>query len=201
MDESSDTELVSSQESIISDKIDGLDAAGLSILLTEKEKNEDAQLFAFMAEEADFTAPPPNTPVHAIARQDLRVSAEKILYTFLLPGSEREIVLPHNIVSDATLAIEDSGRDDPEVFDTAKDYVYQAMERDAFPGFLNLSRPLLRVFRGSKTFGLLVNRLSSRKEAFVPAPSILRDGERDRARIPPEELFRSLGEGRSSNVI
>jgi hypothetical protein len=32
--------------------------------------------------------------------------------------------------------IEDEGRDDPEVFDTSKDYVFQAMERDAFPGFL-----------------------------------------------------------------
>ena len=27
-----------------------------------------------------------------------------------------------------------SGRDDPEVFDDAKDYVFQAMEGDAFPG-------------------------------------------------------------------
>jgi hypothetical protein len=33
--------------------------------------------------------------------------------------------------------IEEDGRDDPEVFDTAKDYVFQAMERDAFPGFLH----------------------------------------------------------------
>jgi hypothetical protein len=33
-------------------------------------------------------------------------------------------------------AIEEEGRDDPEVFDDAKDYVFQAMERDAFPGFL-----------------------------------------------------------------
>lgn len=33
-------------------------------------------------------------------------------------------------------AIEDEGRDDPEIFDDAKDYVFQAMERDAYPGFL-----------------------------------------------------------------
>jgi len=33
-------------------------------------------------------------------------------------------------------AIEEEGRDDPEIFDDAKDYVFQAMERDAFPGFL-----------------------------------------------------------------
>ena len=77
-----------------------------------------------------------NSPAHTVARDDLRASAEKILYTFLLPNSEREIGLPAYIINDATTAIEDDGRDDPEVFDAAKDYVYTAMERDAFPGFL-----------------------------------------------------------------
>ena len=77
-----------------------------------------------------------DSPAHTVARSDLRSSAEKILYTFLLPGSEREIILPPGIVQDVTAAIEDDGRDDPEVFDAAKDYTYQAMERDAYPGFL-----------------------------------------------------------------
>jgi hypothetical protein len=54
----------------------------------------------------------------------------------LLPGSEREVILPDTIVNQVVRMIEDDGRDDPEVFDTAKDYVFQAMERDAFPGFL-----------------------------------------------------------------
>lgn len=76
------------------------------------------------------------TPTHTVSRSDIRSSAEKILYTFLLPGSEREIILPAPILLSITSAIEDHGRDDPEVFDTAKDYVFQAMERDAFPGFL-----------------------------------------------------------------
>lgn len=77
-----------------------------------------------------------NSPGHTVARNDIRASAEKILYTYLLPGSEREIVLPETMVSTVINLIEDDGRDDPEVFDPAKDYVFQAMERDAFPGFL-----------------------------------------------------------------
>ncbi|KAI1076173.1 RGS domain-containing protein [Whalleya microplaca] len=77
-----------------------------------------------------------NSPEHTVAREDIRASAEKILYTFLLPGAEREITLPGSITTDITNAIEQDGRDDPEVFDVAKDYVFQAMERDAFPGFL-----------------------------------------------------------------
>jgi hypothetical protein len=79
-----------------------------------------------------------NSPAHTVARADIRASAEKILYTFLLPGAEREITLPHAITHDITICIEERGRDDPEVFDAAKDYVFQAMERDAFPGFLRM---------------------------------------------------------------
>lgn len=76
------------------------------------------------------------SPAHTVARADIRASAEKILYTFLLPGSEREIILPQNLLNDIIASIEEDGRDDPEVFDAAKDYTFQAMERDAFPGFL-----------------------------------------------------------------
>lgn len=77
-----------------------------------------------------------NSPGHTVARADIKASAEKILYTFVLPGSEREIVLPESMLNRIIRAIEEEGRDDPEVFDDAKDYVFQAMERDAFPGFL-----------------------------------------------------------------
>lgn len=77
-----------------------------------------------------------NSPAHTVARPDIRASAEKILYTYLLPGSEREIILPQGILTEITTSIEEEGRDDPEVFDAAKDYTFQAMERDAFPGFL-----------------------------------------------------------------
>ncbi|KAF2139948.1 uncharacterized protein K452DRAFT_320039 [Aplosporella prunicola CBS 121167] len=85
------------------------------------------------------------SPGHTVTRTDIRASAEKILYTYLLPGSEREIILPQGILNDITNNIEVEKRDDPEVFDTAKDYVFQAMERDAFPGFLR-----------AKAFGNLV---------------------------------------------
>lgn len=77
-----------------------------------------------------------SSPAQQVARADLRASAEKILYTYLLAGSEREIILPQSILNDIISSIEDDHRDDPEVFDAAKDYVFQAMERDAFPGFL-----------------------------------------------------------------
>jgi hypothetical protein len=136
-------------------------APGPSMYATEKEKDQDAQMSAFLREEGHGTPGNPgstpsqmrpspqfsnshdmttdsNSPAHTVARQDIRASAEKILYTFLLPGAEREITLPGSITQDVTTSIEEYGRDDPEVFDVAKDYVFQAMERDAFPGFLRM---------------------------------------------------------------
>ena len=133
-------------------------AAGPSMYATEKERDQDAQMSAFLREEqaaqdsphSSRNRPSPhfstprditsdsNSPAHTVARQDIRASAEKILYTFMLPGAEREITLPGSITQDVTSAIEEFGRDDPEVFDVAKDYVFQAMERDAFPGFLRM---------------------------------------------------------------
>lgn len=71
-----------------------------------------------------------------INRADLRAAAEKILYTYLLPGADREVTLPREMVADVRSAIEEDMRDDPEIFDAARDYIFQAMERDAFPGFL-----------------------------------------------------------------
>ena len=135
--------------------------AGPSKYQTEKERDQDAQMSLFLREDMPTqgspvsggapasrpspnpTSPPrditdSNSPAHTVARQDIRASAEKILYTFLLPGAEREIILPGNITTDITTAIEEFGRDDPEVFDVAKDYVFQAMERDAYPGFLRM---------------------------------------------------------------
>jgi len=148
----------SKRSSMILDNIGDLDPrpAGPSMLATEKEKNQDAQLSSYLREEAQespqtnshhkpspqFSTPrditDSNSPGHTVKRDDIKASAEKILYTFLLPGAEREITLPGSITQDVTIAIEEMGRDDPEVFDVAKDYVFQAMERDAFPGFLRM---------------------------------------------------------------
>lgn len=76
------------------------------------------------------------SPSHTINRRDIRASAERILYAYLIQGAEREISLPPHITRGVANAIEVDGRDDPEVFDEARDYIFQAMEREAFPGFL-----------------------------------------------------------------
>ncbi|ANB11504.1 Rax1p [Sugiyamaella lignohabitans] len=71
-----------------------------------------------------------------VTRQDIRQSSHRILVTYFMPGAEKEIVMPDRILKAAKHAIEVEGRDDPEVFDEAREYAFQAMEREAFPSFL-----------------------------------------------------------------
>ncbi|RDW73074.1 hypothetical protein BP6252_06981 [Coleophoma cylindrospora] len=190
----------SKRSSAILESIGDMDhpAAGPSMLKTEKERDQDAQMSAFLREEVasgvplghsphgstgsqqsalrqttsmerqprpSFMSSPmdltsdSNSPAHTVARQDIRASAEKILFTFLLPGAEREIILPHSITQEITISIEERGRDDPEVFDAAKDYVFQAMERDAFPGFLRM-KALGNLVPPSMMMRLIVGLLS-----------------------------------------
>lgn len=93
-------------------------------------------------------------------REDLRASAEKILYTYLLPGSEREIIIPQSILNEVQDAIEGPDqRADPELFDRAKDYVFQAMERDAYPEFLQ-SKGLGNLVPQSMMMRLIVGLIS-----------------------------------------
>ncbi|KAK9454213.1 RGS domain-containing protein [Dipodascopsis uninucleata] len=72
-----------------------------------------------------------------VTRAHIRESAYRIMATYFMSGSERELALPLHIIRGVTTAIEIDGRDDPEVFEEARDYVFQAMEREAFPVFLS----------------------------------------------------------------
>ena len=103
----------------------------------------------------------------SINKSDLRAAAEKFLYTYIVSGSEREIALPQKLEIDMTKAIVKELRDDPQVFDDAREYVYQVMERDAFPGFVR--------YASSNLFGKMwfntLNRLSKNALKLSSAPT------------------------------
>jgi Regulator of G protein signaling domain len=108
---------------------------------------------------------PDSAPNPGIHRADIRASAERILYTYLLPGAEREIIIPQFMVNSITEAIEEQGRDDPEVFVDSLSYVFQAMERDAYPFFMTRRRAMLQNIRRSP---LTMFRNFSGKYGFEP---------------------------------
>lgn len=74
-------------------------------------------------------------------------SAERIMYTYLLPGSERGIILPETITADLIHAIEAEGQYDPKIFDVLEDHIFIALDRDAYPGFMKRRRALLHNLR------------------------------------------------------
>lgn len=71
-----------------------------------------------------------------VSRNDIKQSTHFILVTYFIPGAEREIVLPQRIMRAVRHAIEVEGRDDPEVFEEAREYVFEALQREAFRAFL-----------------------------------------------------------------
>jgi len=87
----------------------------------------------------------------AINRTDLIASAERIYSRYLMPGSDKEIYLPHTLritsfpisssvlpsVTHPTYDSESQAQARvPDMFHTQKEFVYRQMESDSFPRFL-----------------------------------------------------------------
>lgn len=71
-----------------------------------------------------------------ITRATLRSSSKNILNTYFKENSSKSLRIPERIKRKIIHDIEIQGRDDPEVFEDAKEYVYLKLERENFPFFL-----------------------------------------------------------------
>lgn len=71
-----------------------------------------------------------------ITRSTLKSSSRNLLNTYFQDSSARKLIIPDRIIRKIRHDVELQGRDDPEVFDEARNYVYSAMERESFPFFL-----------------------------------------------------------------
>jgi len=71
-----------------------------------------------------------------ISRITLKSSSKNILNTYFQENSMKKLNLPDRIIRKIKHDVELQGRDDPEVFDDAKNFVYLKMERESFPIFL-----------------------------------------------------------------
>lgn len=73
---------------------------------------------------------------HFVTRATLRKSSKNIMNTYFMNDSEKRILIPDDMRQQVIYAIETEGRDDPEVFDESREYVFKAMEHEAYPNFL-----------------------------------------------------------------
>ncbi|OWB61392.1 hypothetical protein B5S31_g2470 [[Candida] boidinii] len=73
---------------------------------------------------------------HYVTRVLLRRSTQHLLNTYFTENAEKKIVIPEDMVRRVLYSLEVEGRDDPEVFDEAREYVFKAMEHEAYPNFL-----------------------------------------------------------------
>jgi sarcosine oxidase delta subunit len=95
---------------------------------------------------------------HTISRANLRNSTRNILSTYFSENSEKKIEIPIEIVNRIKYALENQGRDDPEVFDEAREYVFKAMEFNVYPNFLR-THALKNVTKKSAAIRLLFSMI------------------------------------------
>ncbi|KAG7750725.1 hypothetical protein KL911_004604 [Ogataea haglerorum] len=82
---------------------------------------------------------PPEKPFkdsHLATREKLSESAQNIVRTYFLDSSPKRIVIPPEMVENVIQAVHRDGRDDPEIFDEPREFVFKAMEHEAYPNFL-----------------------------------------------------------------
>lgn len=72
-----------------------------------------------------------------INRATLKSSSRNILNTYFQDTSPKRLNIPDRIIRKIRHDIDLQGRDDPDVFEDAKNYVYSAMELESFSHFLH----------------------------------------------------------------
>jgi hypothetical protein len=73
------------------------------------------------------------------SRQDVSDSAQHILLRYLVPSAAKELTqLPIGLKNRTRALLEEDQRDDPAVFLEAKDYLFELMQRQAYPKFLRI---------------------------------------------------------------
>lgn len=72
-----------------------------------------------------------------ISRQNLKDSSHNLLLKYFVEDSEKNLNIPDRLNQFIINAIEVDGRDDPDVFNSVKRYVFNRLENDHLPNFLN----------------------------------------------------------------
>ncbi|CUM63179.1 uncharacterized protein PRCAT00000747001 [Priceomyces carsonii] len=72
-----------------------------------------------------------------ITRNNLKESSHNLLLKYFVTDSEKDLDLPEGLKTQIINAIEVDGRDDPDVFNNVKLYIFSKIEHDHLPRFLN----------------------------------------------------------------
>ncbi|ODV66175.1 hypothetical protein HYPBUDRAFT_12742 [Hyphopichia burtonii NRRL Y-1933] len=72
-----------------------------------------------------------------ITRNNLKESSHNLLLKYFVEDSEKNLNLPQNLNDFIIKSIEVDGRDDPDIFNQVKSFVFNKIENDHLPKFLN----------------------------------------------------------------
>lgn len=72
-----------------------------------------------------------------ITRDNLKDSSHQLLLKYFVEDSEKNLNLPYEMNNSIIHAIEIEGRDDPDIFKNVKSYIFNKIEHEDLPQFLN----------------------------------------------------------------
>lgn len=72
-----------------------------------------------------------------ITRNNLKESTQNLLLTYFVDDAEKNLNLPQNLNNQIIRSIEIDGRDDPDIFNNVKSYIFSKIENEHLPNFLN----------------------------------------------------------------
>ncbi|RCK57653.1 Bud site selection protein RAX1 [Candida viswanathii] len=106
--------------------------------MTSQQKKRASTINPNLLERLIKDSPASNNGTRSfITRDNLRESSHQLLLKYFVEDSEKNLNLPTNINSHIIKAIEVDGRDDPDVFNYVKNYVFNRLENDYLPKFLD----------------------------------------------------------------
>lgn len=83
----------------------------------------------------------PNTVTRSsgsfVTRNNLKESTQNLLLKYFVDDSEKNLNLPANLNNHIIKSIEIDGRDDPDIFNHVKSFVFNRIENEHLPNFLN----------------------------------------------------------------
>lgn len=104
---------------------------------TAQQKKRASTVNPNLLEQLIKDSPASNGNRSFITRDNLRESSHQLLLKYFVEDSEKNLNLPSKINSHIIKAIEVDGRDDPDVFNYVKNYVFNKLENEHLPKFLD----------------------------------------------------------------
>ncbi|KAI5967005.1 RAX1 [Candida pseudojiufengensis] len=102
-----------------------------------QQRNRESTINPSLLEKLIKDSPASTNNKSFITRENLKESSHNLLLKYFVEDSEKNLNLPSQLNSYIIKSIEIDGRDDPDIFNYVKNYIFNKLENDHLPKFLD----------------------------------------------------------------